>query len=163
VELQRGLAEVAREEQGRTGEYIRPIVLVQAEPNRSGRETLTTDIVRKMLIEDCNVPDDAIAIATGSERGIEGVNVLAKDCPLTFIITVRALTEGWVYVLSVTTPTWFKVDVTGGSASVAANSHFLGSGGMVELSPTGASLFVHIIKDTGAADGRASLSKVVLP
>lgn len=74
-----------------------------------------------------------------------------------------ALTEGTVYVLSVTTPTWFKVSATGGAASVGANSHFIGAGGFRRISPTGASMFVQIIKDTGAADGRASLSKVVVP
>ena len=33
--------------------------------------------------------------ATGEDRGLDGVDVLSKDCPIRYIITVQALKEGW--------------------------------------------------------------------
>jgi type III restriction enzyme len=95
VDWQQSLENVAKLEEQAKGDYIRPIVLIQAQSKSKGQERLTPDVVKKMLIEDCKVPEEQIAIATGSERGIDGVDVAAKDCPLRFIITVQALAEGW--------------------------------------------------------------------
>ncbi|MCF7996245.1 MAG: DEAD/DEAH box helicase family protein [Chromatiaceae bacterium] len=83
-----GLEELAQ----RDGRGIRPIALYQAE-RKDGE--VTPAVIRAHLIEQEGIPEEQIAIATGSQRGIEGVDLFAADCPLRHIITVQALKEGW--------------------------------------------------------------------
>lgn len=90
-----GLNKSADAERRESGEYIRPMMLLQAQPRRQNQETITVDVVEKCLIEDFKIAPEQIARATGEERGLEGVDVLSKDCPIRFIITVQALKEGW--------------------------------------------------------------------
>ena len=92
---QRELEVLAQEEEKQRGDYIRPIVLLQAQPRCEGRETLTVDIVKKALLDDFKVPPDQVAVATGEIRGIEGVDLFDRNCPLRFIVTQQALKEGW--------------------------------------------------------------------
>lgn len=82
-------------------DYLRPIVLVQAEPK--GGEALV-DMVRQHLIEQEQVPENQIAIATGTQKELDGINLFDPACPIRFVITVEALKEGWdcsfAYVLA---------------------------------------------------------------
>jgi len=73
-------------------DYIRPILLIQAE---SARGTATVEQVKKHLIDVGKVPETTIAVATGDQRGIDGVDLFARDCPIDVIITKQALKEGW--------------------------------------------------------------------
>jgi len=75
--------------------YLRPVMLIQAERKDADHETLTPERVKKALIDDFNLPAQEIAIATGAVDEIDGINILAEDCPLRFIITVDKLREGW--------------------------------------------------------------------
>ena len=95
VEMQRALERCANEEEKQTGEYLRPIVLLQAQPKSQERLTLNVEVVKKTLIEDFKIPEEQVAVATGQTRGIADVNLLERSCPLRFIITVQALKEGW--------------------------------------------------------------------
>ncbi len=95
VSKQRELEEIAKEEELKTGEYIRPIVLLQAEPESQKQSTVGVEEVKKCLFEVCKVPEEHVAIATGEERGIEGVDLLERTCQIRFIITKQALKEGW--------------------------------------------------------------------
>ncbi len=95
VRTRENLEKTALEEERETGEYIRPIVLHQAQPRRAGQDTLTVEVLKQSLIEDFKVPEDHIAIATGDKRGIEDVNLLDRECRIRHIITVQALKEGW--------------------------------------------------------------------
>ncbi|MCK7508160.1 MAG: hypothetical protein MZV70_31645 [Desulfobacterales bacterium] len=70
-------------------------MLIQAERKDADHETLTPDRVKQALLTDFNIPEKEIAIATGAVDEIDGINVLAADCPLRFIITVDKLREGW--------------------------------------------------------------------
>ncbi|CAB3722924.1 DEAD/DEAH box helicase [Achromobacter kerstersii] len=92
-----GLEVVALKEE----DYVRPIVLVQAMPK--GGEA-TVDVVKQHLLEQENIPAEQIAIATGSQKGLDGINLLDPTCPIRYVITVEALKEGWdcsfAYVLS---------------------------------------------------------------
>ena len=92
-----GLELVAQKEP----EYIRPIVLVQAAPK--GNEA-TVDVVRQHLIEQENIPENQIAIATGAQKELDGINLFDPACPIRYVITVEALKEGWdcsfAYVLA---------------------------------------------------------------
>jgi type III restriction enzyme len=88
------LEALAKVERQVTGEFIRPVMLLQAQPRRGG-DALSVDVVEKCLVEDFNIPAGHIARATGSDRGLEGVDILAEDCPIRFVITIQALREGW--------------------------------------------------------------------
>jgi len=95
VQAQRDLEKTAADEEAATGEYIRPIALIQAQPDRQGHDNVTVDVVRASLLNDCKVPEEQVAIATGSKREIEGVDLFDRKCPVRFIITQQALKEGW--------------------------------------------------------------------
>lgn len=92
-----GSAVARRNELGKTPlneqpDYIRPILLIQAE---NAKGTATVEEVNRHLIDIEKVPENAIAIATGDQREIDGVDLFAKDCPIEVIITKQALKEGW--------------------------------------------------------------------
>lgn len=72
--------------------YIRPIVLYQAE-NKD--KEVTVEVLKKYLVENESIPEDTIAIATGSVKELKDINLFARDCPIEHIITVEALKEGW--------------------------------------------------------------------
>ncbi len=95
LETQKTLEQAARKEETETGEYIRPIVLLQAQPRSQRQQTLTVDVVRQCLTEDFKIPAEQIAVATGEEREFDGVNLFSRNCPTRFIITMQALREGW--------------------------------------------------------------------
>ena len=82
-------------EERKTGDYIRPIMLIQAQPRRQGHETLTVDVIEKSLVDDHHISADQIVKATGEDRGLEDVDLLARNCPIRYIITIQALREGW--------------------------------------------------------------------
>lgn len=94
-QLQHDLEQVALAEQRQTGEYIRPIVLLQAQAKSQTRQTLTVDVVKQCLLDDYKVPEEQIAIATGDTRQIDDVDLFDRGCPIRFVITVAALKEGW--------------------------------------------------------------------
>ena len=89
------LETIARAERSATGEYIRPIMLLQAEPNYKDRDSLSVDVVKQALRQDFNIPEEQIAVATGASNDLEGVDLLAPDCPVRYVITVQKLKEGW--------------------------------------------------------------------
>jgi type III restriction enzyme len=95
VQAQRGLERLAQDEAKETGEYLRPIVLLQAQPRSQERETLTVEVVKRSLLEDFRVPEAQIAVATGQTREIDDIDLSAPACEIRFIITVQALREGW--------------------------------------------------------------------
>lgn len=89
VQTRRRLAELAP---GDTENYIRPIVLIQAEKSN---QTHTVEVVKKHLMENEGVAESEIAVATGEQRELDGINLFDKTCPVNFVITIEALKEGW--------------------------------------------------------------------
>lgn len=81
--------------------YLRPIVLIQAEARRKDVETRDVEVVKKALIDNHNVPEDEIVIATGETRGLEAIEkeyalgMADERCPVKYVITQQALAEGW--------------------------------------------------------------------
>jgi type III restriction enzyme len=73
-------------------DYIRPIILFQAEDR--GHE-ITYEVVLNYLLEQERIPRERIAIATGNQRELDGINLLDRNNKVDFIITVEALKEGW--------------------------------------------------------------------
>jgi type III restriction enzyme len=89
------LTDTAREEEKATGEFIRPVMLIQSEAKSKDRQTLHAEAVKKLLIDDFRVPEAHIAIATGDTKGLDGVDLFDRACKVRFIITQQALKEGW--------------------------------------------------------------------
>lgn len=85
----------------REPDYVRPIVLVQAQPK--GGEAVV-DVVRQHLIEQERIPENQIAVATGTQKELDGINLLDPATTIRYVITVEALKEGWdcsfAYVLA---------------------------------------------------------------
>lgn len=85
----------AAEERTIAGEYIRPIVLFQAQPHSQHGPTVNVEALEKALVEDFRIPREHIAVETGTRRDLAKVNIFASDCPVRYVITVQALREGW--------------------------------------------------------------------
>lgn len=92
VQNQRLLEAEAQQEEAENGAYIRPIVLLQAQ---NSTEPVNVDVLRAHLVDELEIPADQVKVATGTERGLEGLDLSARDCPVRYIITVQALREGW--------------------------------------------------------------------
>lgn len=73
-------------------DYLRPIVLLQAEPK--GGEA-TVEVLKAYLVEHLHIAEQRIAVATGNQRELDGVDLFRRDCPIDFVVTVEALKEGW--------------------------------------------------------------------
>lgn len=80
-------AEAARET-----DYVRPIILFQADA-KDGE--VVVDTLKAFLTDELHLDSSRIAIATGSQRELDGINLFDPACPIDFIITVEALKEGW--------------------------------------------------------------------
>jgi len=95
------LHKLADEERRAGAPYLRPIVLIQSEPRRTGVDTLDYERVRNELIGNHGIPATEIAVATGEEKGVEQLDsdyklgIADPGCPVKFVITQRALAEGW--------------------------------------------------------------------
>lgn len=117
-----GLEEKAREYEANTNVNIRPICLVQVE--RTGREQrdsklIHSEDVREYLIGQ-GVPKDRIAVKSAELDELKDFDdvggLLARDCPIRYIITKHALQEGWdcsfAYVLAILTNPHSKTALT---------------------------------------------------
>lgn len=93
IAQQTKLEELAKAEEEATDEYIRPIVLFQAEANR-GDDAVTVEVLVKALVEEFKIPREHVAIRTGKEDELDD-KVLTRESKHRFIITVQALREGW--------------------------------------------------------------------
>ncbi|OHC47151.1 MAG: restriction endonuclease subunit R [Rhodobacteraceae bacterium GWF1_65_7] len=80
------------EEAEKDTDYIRPIVLFQAQPKN---QEVTVEVLKKHLMEVENVEEHKIAIATGDQRELDGINLFDPKCQIEYVITVEALKEGW--------------------------------------------------------------------
>lgn len=113
INIRDKLESQAIREQERTGRYIRPIVLFQAQPRNSADST-TYEKIKSTLI-DSGIPEEQIAIKTGNKDELKNVNLKSPTCPIRFIITVNALKEGWdcpfAYVLATVANRTSTVDV----------------------------------------------------
>jgi len=76
------------------GEYIRPIALLQAQPKSKVRSTITIEQLKQMLL-DKGIPEEQIKTKISGLDELEGIDLFDKKCPVRYILTVSALTEGW--------------------------------------------------------------------
>lgn len=113
IQLRNTLEQQAIAERENGGEYIRPIVLFQAQP-KNNDDSDTFDKVKNMLLE-INIPQEQIGIKTSKIDDISKLDLMSEDCPIRYIITVNALKEGWdcpfAYILASLANKTSKVDV----------------------------------------------------
>ena len=93
IDLRNRLEQIAQAEQAKSGRYIRPIALFQAEP-KGKVENTTFEKLRDKLVE-AGIPAERIAIRTADVNELKNVDLQSPDCPIRYIITVNALKEGW--------------------------------------------------------------------
>ena len=82
------LAETAQDDP----DTIRPIVLFQAQPKN---QEVTVAALKQHLMDVEQIPADKIAVATGDQRELDGIDLFDPACPIEYVITVEALKEGW--------------------------------------------------------------------
>ena len=113
ISLRKRLEIKAKKNEQETGRYIRPIVLLQAQP-RTSDDSTTYEKIKETLIE-IGIPKEEIAIKTGDRDDIKTENLLSRDCKIRYIITVNALKEGWdcpfAYILATVANRNSTVDV----------------------------------------------------
>ncbi len=94
LHLQRQLELLAIEEEKVTGKYIRPIILFQAQSNIKGKDNTTYIHIKEQLTK-LKIPEEQIKIKVSGLDELKGIDLMAKDCQVRFIITINALKEGW--------------------------------------------------------------------
>ena len=113
IQLRGSIEQQAILEEQAGGAYIRPIVLFQAQPKTS-KDSDTFEKIKEMLM-DMGIPQEEIAVKTSKVDELGKVDLLSRDCPIRYIITVNALKEGWdcpfAYILASLANKTSKVDV----------------------------------------------------
>lgn len=113
IQLRNNLEQQAVEAEQKGGKYIRPIVLFQAQP-RTSDDSETFDKIKDNLVE-MGIPAEQIKIKTAGKDELKGIDLMSRDCPVRYIITVNALKEGWdcpfAYILASLANRTSKVDV----------------------------------------------------
>ena len=97
LDCQVKLEEAAQAEQAETGEYIRPIVLFQAQSkSKTDPDRLTPDKVVQFLTDDKRIDRSQIAIHGAGKAELDDIeDISAPDCPIRYVVTVQKLREGW--------------------------------------------------------------------
>ncbi|NTV13454.1 MAG: DEAD/DEAH box helicase family protein [Desulfobulbaceae bacterium] len=115
IQLRNSLEKQAIEQHRAGGDYIRPIVLFQAQPDTGKEEETTTfeDIKNKLV--QLGIPEGYIAIKTATINEIKNEDLLSPTCTIRYIITINALKEGWdcpfAYILATIANRHSSVDV----------------------------------------------------
>lgn len=161
--LRRKLEEIAIEEEAKGGKYIRPIVLLQAQP-RSGEDKTTYEKTKNKLLE-LGIPEDQIKIKTADINELKGVDLMSRDCTVRYIITVNALKEGWdcpfAYILASLADKSSAVDVEQILGRILRMPHVQQHGhDLLNLSYvfTASSLFMDTLQSVVKALNRAGFS-----
>jgi type III restriction enzyme len=94
IQLRNNLELQAVAEQKVGGDYIRPIVLFQAETKAKKEDKGTFEDIKKRLIT-LGIPEEEVAIKTANINELKGEELLSPDCKIRYIITINALKEGW--------------------------------------------------------------------
>lgn len=87
------------------GRYIRPIMLIKAEPKRKGEAYDHVEDIKSYLIKNLGVLESEIRIKLADNNEMRDDDLFDKMCPVRYIITKDALKEGWdcsfAYVLAI--------------------------------------------------------------
>jgi type III restriction enzyme len=117
------LKEKAREYHANSGNYIRPICLIQVE--RTGKTQrksglIHSEDVREHLINIIGLQPEEVAVKTSEKDELKEVDdvggLMSENCRIRYIITKQALQEGWdcafAYVLAILTRPGSKTALT---------------------------------------------------
>jgi superfamily II DNA or RNA helicase len=98
------LEEAARQEREETGEYLRPMLLIQAEVEKESPDKVHVARIKDYLVGELKVPEGQVKIRTGKQDELGDTDLLAEDVEVRYVITRDALREGWdapfAYVLA---------------------------------------------------------------
>lgn len=87
------------------GRYIRPIMVIKAEPKKKGEAYDHVEDIKAYLIKNLNVLESEIRIKLSEKDELRNDDLFDKLCPVRYIITKDALKEGWdcsfAYVLAI--------------------------------------------------------------
>lgn len=95
ISKRKELEKIAKNELKATKEYIRPIVLIQAEQEKEDEDKVYVAKVKEFLLNDLKIDEAEIKIKTAKQDQLVGENLLSKTSKVNYIITVNALKEGW--------------------------------------------------------------------
>ncbi len=97
LDCQMALEAAAEAERAETGEYIRPIVLFQAQAkSKADPHRHTPEAVVQFLTDDKRIPRDQIAIHATGHAELDAIDDIADpSCSVRYVITVQKLREGW--------------------------------------------------------------------
>ncbi len=113
IRMRNSLEKHAQDMEKKGGKYIRPIVLFQAQ-TKTNEDNVTFEKIKESLLK-LHIAEDQIKIKTAQIDELKGVDLLSKDCPVRYIITVNALKEGWdcpfAYILATLANRTSAVDV----------------------------------------------------
>jgi type III restriction enzyme len=90
ISLRSDLERLAALESQRTAEYLRPILLIQAE------RVDACEPLRERLVNDFGLKREEVVISTGSKDELKDVaDIRSPKCQVRVILTVEKLREGW--------------------------------------------------------------------
>lgn len=97
LDCQKALEEAADAERAETNEYIRPIILFQAQSkSKNDPHRLTPETLVQFLTDDKRIPREQIAVHATGHAELDAIeDIAASDCPVRYVITVQKLREGW--------------------------------------------------------------------
>ena len=96
LDSQTMLEDAAKAETAETSEYLRPVILLQAQSaSKDDKTRITWDVLEKHLLEDKRIAENQIAVHTGKRTDLDDVDITSPDCEIRYIITVSKLKEGW--------------------------------------------------------------------
>lgn len=113
----------AREYHANSGNYIRPICLIQVERTgkaQRGKKYIHSEDVREHLINVVGLQPEEVAVKTSEKDELKEVDdvggLMSENCRIRYIITKQALQEGWdcafAYVLTILTRPGSKTALT---------------------------------------------------
>lgn len=90
ITLRADLERIAATETQATGEYLRPILLIQAAC------VADCEPLRDKMVSELAIPKDQVAISVGGHDELADIgDINSPKCPIRFILTVKKLAEGW--------------------------------------------------------------------
>lgn len=97
----------AEKYQSDSGKYIRPIMLIKAEPQKKDDNYDHVAAIKAYLQTNLQVSESEIRIKLAGKNELKDDDLFDKHCPVKYIITKDALKEGWdcsfAYILTILT------------------------------------------------------------
>jgi type III restriction enzyme len=97
LDCQTALEAIAKTNEAETGEYIRPIILFQAQSkSKTDQDRITPEVLVQFLTDDKRIPRDQIAIHATGHAELDAIDdIQSPTCPVRYVVTVQKLREGW--------------------------------------------------------------------